>query len=109
MLPGQSDHIANVSLGYEKGGFSGRISLIYQSAFLDDVGTVPERDSFFDDFTRFDAIITQRIFRNATVYVNGSNITGLTERSLQGGRSIFIEDEEDYGSTYSFGFRYLFE
>lgn len=108
-LPGQSDHIGNVALGYEKGGFSGRISLTYQSSFLDEVGNAPERDSYFDDFTRFDLTITQRIFPNATIYLNGSNITGLTERSLQGGRSIFIEDEEDYGSTYSLGFRYVID
>lgn len=108
-LPGQSDHIANISLGYEKGGFSGRISMVYQSEFLNSVGQTPEGDSYFDDFRRFDVTLTQRVFRNASVYLHGSNITGLTERSLQGDRSIYIENEEDYGSTYSLGFRYLFE
>jgi TonB-dependent receptor len=33
-LPGQSPHVVNVSLGYERGGFSGRLSLSHQSAFL---------------------------------------------------------------------------
>ncbi len=108
-LPGQSDHIANAALGYEKGGFSGRVSLIYQSEFLDEVGKTPERDSFFDDFVRFDVIVNQRILRNLTVYLSGTNVTRLNERSLQGGRSIFIEDEEDYGSTYSIGVRYEFD
>ncbi len=108
-LPGQSDHIANVSLGYERGGFSGRISMTYQSEFLDDVGNTPEIDSFFDDFRRFDVMLSQRVFRNATVYLHGSNVTGLTEQSLQGNRSIFIGNEEDYGSTYSLGFRYQFD
>ncbi len=107
-LPGQSDHIAKASLGYEIGGFSGRVSVVYQSTFLNDVGPTEELDSYFDDFTRFDATLTQRVFRNTTVFVHGSNITGLTERSLQGGRSIYIEDEEDYGSTLSLGVRYEF-
>ncbi|MEL6771469.1 MAG: TonB-dependent receptor [Bacteroidota bacterium] len=33
-LPGQSPHVTNVSLGYERGGFSGRLSLNAQSEFL---------------------------------------------------------------------------
>ncbi|MEM9997908.1 MAG: TonB-dependent receptor [Bacteroidota bacterium] len=33
-LPGQAPHVANVTLGYEKAGFSARVSLSVQSGFL---------------------------------------------------------------------------
>jgi TonB-dependent receptor len=36
-LPGQASHVANLTVGYEKGGFSGRVSVSYQSSFLVEV------------------------------------------------------------------------
>ncbi|MEM6286054.1 MAG: TonB-dependent receptor [Bacteroidota bacterium] len=49
-LPGQSPHVANVSLGYERGGFSGRLSLNHQSAFL----TVVPTPNYTFEFTDVD-------------------------------------------------------
>ena len=107
-LPGQADHIANASFGYEKGGFSGRVSVIYQAGFLTGVGKTAELDSYDDDFLRWDATLTQRVIAGATVYFSVNNFTGLTERSLLGRNAVFIEDEEDYGWTADLGFRYNF-
>lgn len=48
-LPGQSPHIVNATLGYERAGFSARLSFAYQSAFLSRV-----TPSVFDSrFIRF--------------------------------------------------------
>ncbi|MEM1042229.1 MAG: TonB-dependent receptor [Bacteroidota bacterium] len=50
-LPGQAEHVANLTLGYERGGFSGRLSLSYQGAFL-----VSVTESVFDGaFVNFGA------------------------------------------------------
>ncbi|MEM6326825.1 MAG: TonB-dependent receptor [Bacteroidota bacterium] len=50
-LPGQATHIANATLGYERRGFSARLSFQYQGAFLSEVA----RPAFDEDFTRFTA------------------------------------------------------
>jgi TonB-dependent receptor len=50
-LPGQSSHIANATLGYERGGFSARFSVSYQGAFLTEVAKV----SYDTEFTTFTA------------------------------------------------------
>ena len=105
-LPGQADHIANAAFGYEKGGFSGRVSVIYQSNFLTGVAKTADTDAYDDDFLRWDATLTQRLFSGATVYLSANNFTGLTERSLAGLDALYIQDEEDYGRTFSLGLRY---
>ena len=59
--PGQSDHIANASVGYERGGFSGRVSVTYQSSYLESVTRTELRDAYTDDFTRWDISVRQRV------------------------------------------------
>ena len=108
-LPGQADHIANVAFGYEKGGFSGRVSAIYQSHFLRTVGKTANTDGYEDDFVRWDATLTQRVLRGATIFFSANNFTGLTERSLLGLNALFIEDEEDYGRSFTLGARYTID
>jgi len=45
-LVGQADQIFNISLGYDVGGFSARLSLLYQGGSLDEVGTIVEEDKW---------------------------------------------------------------
>ena len=71
-IVGQADLIGNLSLGYELGGFSGRVSAIHQTRTLSPgnpgigqtgsgVGRIPELDFFDDKFWRFDVAVKQRI------------------------------------------------
>ena len=60
-MPGQVDYVGNISLGYEKGGFSGRVSLIVQGPSLQTIGTRSELDGYNGSFARWDLILRQKI------------------------------------------------
>lgn len=76
-LPRQSDRIGNVALGYEKYGFSGRISATYRSAFLDSVEEFddPGFDRYADSHLQIDFTGGYQITDAARLYVNVVNIT----------------------------------
>ena len=106
-MPGQSDGLINVSIGYEKGGFSGRVSMLYQGISLETVGTREELDGFLDDFVRWDAAINQRISPDFTVFLNLNNFTNRAERAFLGSEA-FSTYEEYFGWTVDIGVRYSF-
>jgi len=76
-LPRQSDRIGNVALGYEKYGFSGRISATYRSAFLDSVEEFddPGFDRYADSHLQIDFTGGYQITDATRLYVNVVNIT----------------------------------
>ena len=106
--PQQSDHIANASLGYERYGFSGRVSLTYQSAYLDVPSVLdPVLDASIDDFVRWDLSLTQRLGGGLTALANVNNLTSLADRSFVGaGR---LANEELFGWTANVGLRFRFD
>ncbi len=106
-MPGQSDAIINLSVGYEKRGFSGRISMIYQGISLETIGTRSELDGFLDDYVRWDAAINQRVSDRFTVFFNLNNFTNRAERAFLGSRT-FATNEEYFGWSMDFGLRYKF-
>jgi outer membrane receptor protein involved in Fe transport len=106
-MPGQSDAIVNLSIGYEKGGFSGRVSMIYQGASLETIGTRNELDGFLDGYVRWDAAVNQRISHRFTLFFNLNNFTNRAERAFLGSRA-FATNEEYFGWTMDLGLRYKF-
>lgn len=102
---GQPDQIYNLSIGYEKGGFTGRASLLYQGSFLSGgIGTNPEFDDYDLSTTRIDVTFKQRINKNLKLYVNLNNLTNQRERSTQGDR---IRNISEFGTTMDFGVQLL--
>ena len=106
-LPGQADYIANLSVGYEKGGFTGRISMIYQGPSLQFVGTRGELDGFTNTFARWDLAVQQKIGRGLSVYLNVNNLTDRPEAAFLGIET-FATVEEFFGWTADLGVRYKF-
>lgn len=104
-MPGQANDIANLTLGYEKGGFSGRLSLVYQGKSLSTVGTREELDGYSDDFFRWDLAFQQKIYNNFMIFLNFNNISNIPDRSFLGIKD-FPTDEEFYGWTMDLGIRY---
>jgi TonB-dependent receptor len=105
-VPGQSDHTVNVTLGYERYGFSGRISMLYQSDFLLEVGSSQALDEFRQDLLRFDASFQQDLpLKGLRVYVSLNNITNALDESFVGS-SRFPTEREIYGFTIDAGVRY---
>ena len=104
-MPGQSDFILNVTLGYEKGGFSGRLSVLYQGKYLQTVGVRSEVDGYSDSFTRFDASASQKIFDGLSLFANISNLTNLPEGAFLGTER-FTTNRQYFGWTIDFGVKY---
>ncbi len=106
-LPGQSNNILNLTLGYEKGGFTGRLSMVYQDESLLTVGSRRELDGFTDAYVRWDASLQQRLTPKLSVNFNINNISNRQDRAFLGFRQFPIE-EEFFGWTADFGIRYKF-
>lgn len=117
---GQADLITNLILGYETGGFSGRISAVHQTKNLSPgnagvgrtgsgVGRIPELDFFDDKFWRIDIALKQRLDKDGrfTLLANLNNLTNTPERALLGTNN-FLSEEEFFGFTADFGILYKF-
>lgn len=120
-MPGQVDDVVNLSLGYEKGGFSARLSMVYQSSSLQisedaeigslakSVGKNEALDSYTGSFTRWDMTVRQKFKGNYTIFANLNNITNTPEISyLAGSRKNLITRNIVYGFTFDLGLRYKF-
>jgi outer membrane receptor protein involved in Fe transport len=120
-MPGQVDNLVNLSLGYERGGFSARISMIYQgeSLFVDEepdmgrlapsVGTTAEKDNFVDATTRWDLVIKQKIKKQFQVFLYVNNITNVKENTfLAGSINRLVTSSFVYGTTVDLGVTYKF-
>ncbi len=117
-IVGQADVLANINLGYEKGGFSGRISMVHQSDALSPgnpgigssesgVGSIPEQDYFDKASYRFDVAVKQRLGKssNWTLFFNINNLTNTPEQAFLG-IADRLREEEFYGMTMDLGVMY---
>ena len=102
---GQVDKIANLTLGYEKGGFSGRLSMIYQGDALQGVGMAEENDSITDAFVRWDFVMQQRIFKGFKFIAQVNNIANHEEKSLIRYKE-YPTRREYYGRTIDLGLQF---
>ena len=103
----QSDLLANLTFGYEKGGFTGRISLIFQGKTLDRIGRTEKEDSFTDDYLRWDLVMQQQIIEGISIFANINNFTDRPETSSLGVQN-FSTREEFFGWTGDVGLKYEF-
>ena len=107
-IPGQSDHIFNASIGYEKKGFSARLSVVYQGESLGFVGQREELDGYTDEFFRWDMSMKQKLGKSGvTVFMNLNNISNTPEREFLGSR-FFPTRTEYFGWTGDLGVNYKF-
>ncbi len=103
-MPGQSEHMANVSLGYEKGKFSGRVSLIYQGNFIREVGRRAEEDKYDADFVRWDLAVRYKLMSRVSITFDMNNITNLHDLSFMG-ITDYPTNEEHFGWTADLGIK----
>jgi TonB-dependent receptor len=104
-MPGQANEIANLSIGYEKGEFSGRVSMIYQGDALMTVGTRSELDGYTNATVRWDMTAQYQFIKNLSIYFDMNNFTNQPERAYLGLES-FPTNEEYFGWTADLGFRF---
>jgi TonB-dependent receptor len=98
-LPGQSKHVGNVAVSYEKRGFSGRVSVNFHGSYIDVVGADNTQDRFYDTNSQLDMAVTQRLTRNLRVYVEGLNLNDSLLRYYQGVPDRPLQEEHYHWST----------
>ncbi|NOZ62405.1 MAG: TonB-dependent receptor [Calditrichaeota bacterium] len=98
----QSDDIANIALGYDKGKFSARLSLLYQGRTLSLVGERPELDGYTADLLRLDLSVKYRLTKYLDFYFNWNNITDEPDESYQS-QIKYLTAAEYYGWTMDAG------
>ncbi len=73
-LPAASKHTYNAMLGYEKGGFSGRITASYRDEYLDELGDDAESDRYVKDHLQIDASAKYRFNDRVQGFIEWVNL-----------------------------------
>ncbi|KAB2852284.1 MAG: TonB-dependent receptor, partial [Ignavibacterium sp.] len=108
-LEDQPELFGNISLGYDIGGFSGRLSLFYQSEYNDSFSPSGRSDRVIGAYTRVDLALKQKITDYLSVHLNVNNLTNLKEENLLNNRVNeykILRNSELYGLTADLGVRF---
>ena len=108
---GMPDFIGNIGLGYEVGGFAGRISAYYQSATITTAqASNLTLDVNKDKLLRLDMQLSQKIQKipGLSFYVNVNNITNNRDRNILTYYPDRVTRQELYGVSGDIGVRYRF-
>jgi TonB-dependent receptor len=92
-LPGQSAHLGNIALWYEKRGFSARSSWNFHGRYVDAVGDAAARDVYYDDHVQWDLSLNQQIVRQMRVFADVLNLTNAPLRYYEGVTTRPIQEE----------------
>ena len=106
-LPGQSRHLGNVAVSYEKRGFTGRMAVNFHGSYLDVVGATAVQDRYYDRNSQLDISLLQRVTRTMRVYVDLLNLNDALLRYYQGVPERVLQ-EEHYRWTANFGLKFEF-
>lgn len=102
----QPDDIMNVYVGFDYGGFSSRVSFIFQGNSVSYVGNFAEQDGFTKDYFRIDASLRQILpWYGIEVYLDLNNLNSRSNLSAQKSIEGFT-NEQNYGLTANLGVRY---
>jgi len=78
-LEGQPDFFGNVALGYDIGGFSGRVSVFFQGEYNRSYSAGRLSDPVVQKFSRWDLSLRQRLTDHLSVFLNLNNLTSVEE------------------------------
>jgi TonB-dependent receptor len=92
-LPGQSQHVGNVALSYEKGIISSRLSLNYHGKYIDAVGETSEEDIYYDNHLQLDFRANIQFASRIGFYVEMLNLTNEPLRYYEGAVDRPIQEE----------------
>ncbi|MCX6145589.1 MAG: TonB-dependent receptor [Ignavibacteriales bacterium] len=106
----QPNDILNLTLGYDIGGFSARLSFLYQDNVLTSADIKQEElDQYTGAYYRWDFTAYQKLpwLEGLQLYLNVNNITDRPDRQY---RSVLekLSDVQYYGRTADLGVRYSF-
>jgi hypothetical protein len=105
-MEGMPEFLANISLGYDIAGFSGRVSLFHKGEHNVSFSAAGLNDEVTMAFTRIDIALRQKITDFLSVFLNLNNITnvedGASQYSSQYQYTLFDRSEK-YGLTGDLG------
>ncbi|XOV82730.1 MAG: TonB-dependent receptor [bacterium] len=109
-LPGTSEHVLNVTLGYEKGPLSMRLGWVYRDEYLDEVSSDGETDRYVDEHATLDFTARYDVNNNLQVFLEAINLTDEPFVAFQrtpeyGDRAM---QYEEYSFTVNVGLRAVF-
>lgn len=104
----QPSNIANVTVGYDIGGFSARLSYLFQAEVLRGLATNAEADQFTESYYRWDLALKQKLGRGVEIYANLNNLNNRADRNFQSSIGQYPTFIEYYGFTMDAGVRYSF-
>ncbi|MFH1197248.1 MAG: TonB-dependent receptor [bacterium] len=107
-LEGQPEFFGNFALGYDIGGFSGRISLFYNGSYNRTFSANGRSDNTVDEFMRLDIALKQQITDYLSVMLNLNNITNTMEDETIKNRITgwsLLNNSQIYGFTADLGVR----
>jgi TonB-dependent receptor len=96
-MPSQPPSIVNLSIGYDLGGFSARVSGNFQGTKATSYNVSKDFDQFTLEFWRWDASIKQDFGEGWSFFVNLNNFTNQQDIT-------FVRTEDYRGTTQSYGF-----
>lgn len=106
-LPGSPEHLANVSLYFERNGLNVRASYNFAGDFIDEFGSTPFEDSYYDKVNYLDANISYTFAKHYTIYGEATNLLNQPLRYYQG-KSDLTKQVEYYGPKFNIGFKVNF-
>lgn len=108
-LPFQAEHTANLSIGYQKHGFSARLAATYRDRILDEVGDPEDAafDVYIDNHLQIDLTAAWQLTPRVQVFFEGSNLGDEPLYSFSGRRGVNVQYEE-YGPSYTLGLKAVF-
>jgi TonB-dependent receptor len=83
-LPGQSRHVGNLAVSYEKGGFSGRVSTTFHGSYVDVIGLTDLLDRYYDASTQIDVSVNQRVTKKLRLFMDLNNLNDALLRYYEG-------------------------
>ncbi len=105
---GQPNLYGNASIGYDIGGFSGRLSMFYQDEYVEQYSEDGQSDVIVDQFTKLDLALKQVITENISLFLNINNLTNREETSSFRNQKKpwqIARRAELYGTTVDLGVR----
>ncbi|MGA9407915.1 MAG: hypothetical protein WBW71_12355, partial [Bacteroidota bacterium] len=105
---GQPNFYGNVALGYDIGGFSGRVSVFFQGQYIQSYSQDGQADVYVDPFTKLDLALKQKLSEKFSLILNVNNLTNRQETTSF--KDNFTSWQiprtaELYGVTVDFGVR----
>lgn len=107
-LENQPELFGNVSLGYDDGTFSARLSLFHQEEYFDAYNPRGTSNDLHGSYTKLDFIMKYKFTDYLSIQLNVNNLTDVNEENFiddeKNGYRL-LKDSERYGTTAEFGIR----